>query len=341
MAPFFSIILPVYNVAAYLERCLGSILSQNFDDYEIILVDDGSTDASPEICDRYAKEKCSVRVIHQENGGLSCARNAGLAQAQGQYVWFVDSDDWIEPDALSLLHEACHEQPDMVKFSHFRVAGEKWAIPGLIEVGRYRGREALTPICRQAFCRAGKYLLSVWSHVYRRSFLEAHQLRFVSERLICSEDYMFNLQALLHVEELVVLEQPLYCYELRPGSLTQTYKPDQARRYTELYRLLREYHRQQGALEKVSGLIDRFYVWHLMAGTCFAHAYRHGGNACTMQEARGHVRAMLTLPEMQQAIRGCDREGLSFKRIVQMLAMRWKLEGLFYYLYVVKPAKRK
>lgn len=337
MAPFFSIILPVYNVEAYLERCLHSILSQGFDEMEIILVDDGSTDASPAICDAYARRYGCIRVIHKENGGLSSARNAGLQAARGQYIWFVDSDDWIEPGALDLLHRACEGLPDMVKFAHCRVAGGKTAVPGLIPAGCYQSEDELAPLMRQAFCAASKYLLSAWSHVYRRGFLTQHQLRFESERLICSEDYLFNLLALLHVQKLLVLDMPLYCYELRPGSLTQTYKPDLAERYTALYCHLRAYYQQQGALEKWGGLIDRFYVWHLMAGTCFAHEYRHIGPASPAKAARRRVRGMMARPEMQTALRGCDRAGLTRKRRMLLLAMRWRAEGLFYYLHVLKP----
>ena len=90
MEAFFSLILPAYNVAPYLERCLRSILDQGMTDYEVILVDDGSRDDTPRLCDTFAEKYDSIRVIHKENGGLSSARNAGLAQAKGKYLWFID-----------------------------------------------------------------------------------------------------------------------------------------------------------------------------------------------------------------------------------------------------------
>ena len=126
--PFFSVILPIYNVEPFLEECIHSVLDQEFTDYELILVDDGSTDACPEICDRYAAEYAHIRTVHKENGGLSSARNAGLEVAKGQYIWWVDSDDWVEPDSLKTLYKACEDgRADMVKLNFTR-NGEKETI---------------------------------------------------------------------------------------------------------------------------------------------------------------------------------------------------------------------
>lgn len=336
MALFFSLVLPVYNVAPYLERCLRSILSQEMTDYEVILVDDGSTDASPAICDAYAAENGCVRVIHKENGGLSSARNAGMMQAGGRYVWFIDSDDWVEPDALTRLREACTDDPDMVKFGYSRVQEQHiQAVPGIIAPGVYRGDD-IDPLRREAFCRAGRYQLSAWSHVYRRDFLEQHQLAFVSERVICSEDYLFSLQALLKAEFIRVLDASLYCYDLRQGSLTQAYKADLALRYTALYERLRDWYRQEGALEKYGALIDRFYVWHLMIGTCMAHEYRRIGTSRTEQEARGKIREMLKSGTLRQAAAAGDRAGIPWRKKVHLLAIRLRAEGYFHYLFTRK-----
>lgn len=98
-SPFLSIILPIYNVEKYLDRCMKSILKQSFKDYEIILVDDGSTDSSPILCDKYGKQLNKVKVLHKSNGGLSSARNAGLELAKGKYIFWLDSDDYISDGA--------------------------------------------------------------------------------------------------------------------------------------------------------------------------------------------------------------------------------------------------
>ena len=100
LIPEISVIVPVYKVEPYLERCVKSILAQTFQDYEIILVDDGSPDTCPALCDQWARRDPRIRVVHKEHGGLSSARTAGMAVCQGNYISFVDSDDWIEPQML-------------------------------------------------------------------------------------------------------------------------------------------------------------------------------------------------------------------------------------------------
>lgn len=340
MSVRFSLILPVYNVQAYLTRCIRSILAQAYTDDEIILVDDGATDGSPAICDEYAARYDFIRVIHKENGGLSSARNAGLAEAAGEYVWFVDSDDWIEPDALETLRAACESRPDVVKFGYLRVDGQTTQVLPGVQPGTYETAEALEALRREAFCAAGRYILSAWSHVYRRDFLLEHGLTFVSERRIGSEDYLFNLTALQHIQRMTVLDRALYSYELRGGSLTQQYKPDLFRRYTALYQGLCEAYSHDEA-RRYAALIDRFFVWHLTAGTGFSHEYGLINERHTMADARRAVREMLRAPEFRQAVKNADRTGLSRQRRVQLLAMRLRLEPLFHYLYVTKPGKKR
>lgn len=326
---FFSLILPCYNVEKYVARCAQSILSQDFADYEIILVDDGATDATPCICDELAAGDERIRVIHKENGGLSSARNAGLEAARGEYVWFVDSDDWIAPGALSKLHDACTDGvPEIVKFAHERAAGVTTPVYVCIPAGWHEGSEAVEKLQREAYTRPGKYVLSAWSHLYRRDFLLQHELRFVSERIVCSEDYLFNLIALAKARLIRVLDEILYTYELRPGSLTQRYKPDLTQRYRELRRLLLE----AGC---DAALTNRFFVWHLLAGTCIPHMYRHA------PEPRQAVKDILRVSELREAIRDSDKRGIILRKHIQLAAMYMGSEPLFYYLHVAKPARRR
>lgn len=339
MSPYFSLILPVFNVEEYLERCLRSVLSQSFSDYEIILVDDGSKDSSGAICDAYASKNANIRVIHKKNGGLSSARNAGLEKASGKYIWFVDSDDWIEPGALEQLHKACAvSEPDIVKFGYFRGVGQGRECKGIAKGGSYQG-DALERLRRLAFCAGGKYILSAWSHVYRTEFLKEQNLSFVSEREIGSEDYLFNLTALLRAESVVVLTKPLYSYELRSSSLTQQYKPDLPQRYSRLYDLLKK--ENEGSKGNRDKLIDRFYVWHLIAGTCFPHEYLTITPEHDLTAARKRVCKMLREPEFRQALINSDRTNLRWQRRVQWVAMLMKFEYVFYYLHVIKPSRKK
>lgn len=337
MNPYFSVILPIYNVELYLERCVRSILEQDFSDYELILVNDGSKDASGQICDRLAAQYEHIRVVHKENGGLSSARNAGTEVARGEYVWWVDSDDWVDLGALSVLHDAtCQTKPDVVKFDHIRAAREQIPVVTNAAAGMYQERRDLDKLIGQAFYTPSKYVLSAWSHIYKREFLEKNHLAFVSERLIVSEDYLFTLQTLLHASKILVLKKCLYFYEERMGSLSQQYKKDAPKKYTELYRQLREYYCQMGALERYGKMIDTFYVWHLMRGACIVNEYYVSQNH-TLAEGRKNIRTLFGMEEFQIAVRNVDWASMPMKKKIQVMAMRMGCEPLFYWLYVKKP----
>ena len=129
MKPLLTVVIPVYNVEKYLKRCVESVLVQEWHNYDILLVDDGSTDSSPQICDNYAKVYDFISVIHKKNGGLSEARNTGISHAKGDYVYFPDSDDWLEPQTFKELAEVLESQEfDIVSFNREFVKGEEDAI---------------------------------------------------------------------------------------------------------------------------------------------------------------------------------------------------------------------
>lgn len=342
MNPYFSIILPIYNVQPYLERCIQSVLTQDFSDYEMILVDDGSTDASGQICDYYAGLYDHIRVIHKENSGLSSARNAGAKAAQGAYIWWVDSDDWIEPHALDTLFRASEKQkPDVVKFNYFRVDSQKSEHRSNAQAGLYKGKKEIEELINLASYTPSQFALSAWTHIYSRSFLEANGLSFVSERIIGSEDYLFNLQVLFIAESLLTITDILYSYELREGSLSQKpYKENLPLKYTDMYHRIRAFCGEKGLLEEYEGRICRFYAWHLLHGTCISNEY-HVTSKHSIQEARRNVRTFLRTADAREAILKCDCSGLPWKYRVQIWAMKHALEPLFYLLYVVKPRIKK
>lgn len=340
MQPFFSVIVPVYNVQAYLERCVRSVMEQSFTDYEMILVDDGSTDSSGELCDKLAEAYSCIRVIHKENGGLASARNAGMEDAQGQYIWFVDSDDWVETNALQRLYETASEQKtDMVKFNYIRVEEESTPMICNVKPDVYRG-DKLSVLRNTAFYSAGKYVLSACTHIYRRDFLMQHGVRFVSERIVGSEDYLFNLETLVLADSVCVIADTLYYYEQRMGSLTQRYKESLPQRYEQLYTSLRESYDRLGVLDVYESQISAFYIWHLLRGTCIPNEY-YAAQGHTIREGRRNIAAFLGGVSFQKAFRCLKMKDFSAKNRMLLLAMRMKAEPLFYWLYVKKPGFKK
>jgi glycosyltransferase involved in cell wall biosynthesis len=201
--PLFSIVMPVYNVAPYLPRCLESLAALTPPADEIIVVDDGSTDDCPRILAEFASRLPQMRVIRQENGGLSAARNTGLDSARGKYLAFVDSDDFVEPDAYAeALRLAEDEQLDMVLFNaRYHFEGRQADRPIYADApatGIIPGREWL----RQRL-KAGRFLHMVWMHLYRRDFVETNGFRFIP-RLI-HEDVIWTTKALLAAQRIIYL----------------------------------------------------------------------------------------------------------------------------------------
>ncbi len=210
-----SIIVPVYNVGQYLDRCMTSILQQTYRRLEIILVDDGSTDSSPAKCDAYARKDSRVRVIHKPNGGLSDARNAGLAVASGDYIGYVDSDDWIEPDMYERMHQACAAHGAQLAVCRYFCEYKDHTVAG--------GGGSVVPLSREALLEIyisghEEYVIynSVWSKLFHRDLVSG--ALFPKGRN--SEDIMYTTRAFCKVERAVYLDQCFYHYVLdREGSI--------------------------------------------------------------------------------------------------------------------------
>ncbi len=213
MKPDISVIVPVYNVEAYLERCVKSIQAQTFSSFEIILVDDGSTDQSGIMCDKMAAEDSSIRVIHKENGGLSDARNVGMDAALGQYLFFVDSDDYISQDALEILIDLIRDHDAQI------------AIGGICD--SYAGNDTPQRCSVETFICSGteslKYMLegkripgSACGKLYTRSVCDSR--RFIVGKTY--EDAFFLPEVLLDSQKVAVTTTPVYNYWHRKGSIT-------------------------------------------------------------------------------------------------------------------------
>lgn len=215
-----TLVVPIYNMERYLPRCMASLLNQTCRDYEILLIDDGSTDSSRAMCDNYAAENpVFVRVIHKENGGLSSARNAGIDHARGEFIVFPDPDDWVEPGYVELLLKYQTEyQAELVCLGHY-VDTDNASFPAMRDgktsllLGREGQRGLLLPPKMEGFS---------WNKLYRLDIIQAHGLRF-PDGMGTTEDLWFSYRYLSHCS--CVCHAPserIYHYCQREDSSTQS-----------------------------------------------------------------------------------------------------------------------
>lgn len=220
MDPLVSIIVPIYNAQDFLERCIKSVLAQEYTNFELILVDDGSTDNSGAVCDSYLALDARIRVIHKENTGVSDSRNRALDEAKGEYLQFLDSDDWLAQDATRQLVRSVQSSGcDMVIADFYRVVGETISHKGDIEKDGKLTREEFAGHMMEN--PADFYYGVLWNKLYRRDIIEQNRLRMDANISWC-EDFIFNLEYLRHCHSIYALRVPVCYYVKTKGSLVNS-----------------------------------------------------------------------------------------------------------------------
>ncbi len=218
-----SVIIPVYNVEEYLHECVGSVINQTYKNLEIILVDDGSTDSSGRICDEYAKRDTRITVIHKKNDGPSKTRNVGLGHANGKYIYFIDSDDFIEKTAIeALVYAAESNQADLVFFDAASFADDGSEVKqGYIIKGTYKvcnGYKMLAQLHNNNDYHCAIYLLFI-----KRQLLFESNINFL-ESAYCSEDMLFTYQVYCCAKTVAQCKQSLYNRRYRQNSIVTSSK---------------------------------------------------------------------------------------------------------------------
>lgn len=272
MKPVVSIIVPCYKVERYLDRCMLSLLHQTLQDIEIILVDDGSPDRCPQMCDEYARQDLRIKVVHKENGGLGYARNSGLEVATGAYVAFVDSDDFVETNMYEVLYEEAIQSDADVVFSNFYTERKKgyWHENREVNerkewIGKGVEEFMLDMIASAPYEKTErKYQMSVWHSIYRRSIIENNHIRFYSEREVLSEDFPFQMEFFKHCLKIVFLPHVFYHYCRNENSLTHSFTPNKFSRIKILYDIMTE---QLKDVDSSQERLDRFYIGYMRART--------------------------------------------------------------------------
>lgn len=316
----FSIIIPIYKVEDCLRKCVDSALRQTYSNFEVLLVDDGSPDHCPEICDEYSRQDDRVRVIHKKNGGLVSARNAGVREAKGQYICYIDGDDWVDERLLEVLKRGIdeHDGPDMVVYNAFyEYKDRQEPIPTHVEYGYYDKKRLVKEIYPYMMYDPslpffeGKVFPAAWNKAYKRELLSAHYCR--EEGISCAEDNAFTFECLYYADSAVFCDDHLYHYNrCNEGSMISQYNS----RYFEKSQLACRYieSRLGGKEDYLDEEINVFKAaWVIMAVFHEFRFQKSFGDACR------HLKETLGRSDAPKRIHMC---GLPVAVRLYMLALR-------------------
>lgn len=288
MPELISVVVPVYNAAAYLDVCLQSLQAQTCPDWEAVLVDDGSTDASGALCDAWAERDSRMRVLHQQNAGVSAARNAGIEAARGSLLAFVDADDRLDAEYLQCLAATLGD-------ADLAVCG----VYGLAETDALRAETVSLDVLRCTPSRYTSllYINYVFNKLYRAAVIRQHGIRFPAQ-MRRGEDAWFVQEYLLQCRAIAVTPRPLYWYQLREGSAMRRFYPDVCRDESLLMQRQYELFHPHGALPAAEE--DAFQFWqHGKVLAILRYIITYAPGSAARQE---QVRRMLADPFARQSI---------------------------------------
>lgn len=333
---FFSVIVPIYKVEKYLERCIESVLSQTFSDFELILVDDGSPDKSPEICDSYEKKDQRIVVVHKENGGLVSARQAGIKIAKGEYVLNLDADDAIENYTLETAYEIIKStDTDVVTFSikHYinGVVGE--TINDILDEGLYSGEDLEKKVYPRLLSDKNMnhiaYFLS--GKIIRRSLVTPNQLN-VSTKITLGEDIMCVVPCFLQAKKIYISKKATYLYTIRNDSMSVSSFTHQISQLNVVVSNLKTLD-----VSRITDFKEQFSRYYCFM--CFALLASAAQSSAFGKI--GEIEDIILKSEFADELTKAEFEGISLKsRISIFLLKRKQIRLSFYFLYICNRIKR-
>ena len=331
----FSVIVPIYNVEKYLRRCIDSVLAQSFGDYELILVDDGSPDNCPAICDEYAERDARIKVIHKENGGLVSARQAGIKEAVGDYVFHLDGDDALCDDALESAYSIIHEMaPDIVSFSYRRcIDGEIGdTVDDLVSEGLYTRSDIEEKIYPNLLSNESMKNLFyfLWGKAIKRELATKHQLN-VNRAISLGEDLSCSVPCYLDADTVYMSRKVVYLYTIRNDSLTTNFKTSQITQIADVIVGLRalDIKKPQGFEAQIS----RYSCF-----MCFAilAAAAEGGHF----ESLGEIKRLILNSLHKEEIKKAYFSNITIKTRVSVFLMKHQMiRPAFYFLFLCGQIK--
>ena len=339
-----SIIVPVYNTKSYLRRCVDSLLRQTYNNIEVILVDDGSTDGSAELCDNLKSEINIIKVIHKKNAGQGLARNDGIEQADGEYIAFVDSDDYVEIDTYKTCIEQIEEnKADLCVFGYLKQ--DK------------KGREIMRAnVCRNIYLGEdvgrrfalhffGDYEsdndlrgVSSCMSVFRADIIETNNIKFKSEREVLSEDSIFNLDYCKHITKVVTLSDTFYHYCLKRDSFTKRYQENRMDLTITFCDILSQYACKYGLESETENRI-RNVLWISIMDCIKQEAVRYG--LIDIKKAVNNICNLVKREEVQNVVCNMKSGELGTKQRILLKAVKNQEAFIVYMIGYIKVKTEK
>ena len=341
MNELVSVVLPIYNVEKYLNRCIDSVVSQTYTNLEIILIDDGSPDNCPQICDEWAKKDSRIKVIHKKNQGLGMARNTGIDAATGTYICFFDSDDYIAPDTIETCLQAAREHnAELVIFGHNDVTPDMQLLNTHIPhppKKLFAGEEitnTLLPISVYSNLKTGEdwnMVMSSWNKLYSMDVIKKSGWRFASEREIISEDFYSLTELYGYLNRVYVLDHAFYYYTVNNSSLSRSYRPDRFERIKLFYEAMNALSEKMGVSDVLEQPI-KGVTFGITVGAMKLIAAADFGFKRKYSELRKIVKDDFT----KQLIKGTDYSGTGLQKKLLYKAAKHNLVLLCFMLVYLK-----
>lgn len=313
-SPEISVIVPIYNVEKYLRRCIDSILAQVFTNFELLLVDDGSTDSSGEICDDYSNIDHRIRVVHKANGGVSSARNIGLDNARGEWIAFIDADDWISVNYLMTLIENRNKAQLIIGSFQLENTNEQY-LGHYLNEGLYN-EDSIKNIFE---CKPYSILLiTPWAKLFKSEVIKMHDICFDCT-IVGGEDTLFVLSYFLYIDSFYVTNQPIYHYWRENGLSCQFHDMSSVFKFIKEMRLITDDFTQKYIIDS-----DRLHA--CLCTYYFCNCLRY--NSIKYDKINELVKYLITTPEIENVMLNSPWIGKGMRYKLFMMVYKFKKKTL-------------
>lgn len=331
-----SVIIPIYNVEKYLDRCIKSILNQSYTNFEIVLVDDGSTDNSPLICDNYIKMYDNIFGVHKKNAGLGMARNSGLDIANGEYIVFIDADDWCDACLLENLIKYKHKHKVETVISGLKRVDDKGNVKNIENKYNeecFYGEDVVYSFLPRIIGRSPQkrdsLAVSSCAVLYSKKIIDKYNIRFESERKYLAEDLLFNIDYYRYAQSVSIAPVYDYNYFINSGTLTTKYRPQRTEKYVELYYLEKKKLMEIGIYEQCKLRLSCQYF--LRIRNCIKQEQIHI-SGFSRNEAIENIHNICSQPLYRELIKSYPIWKLGMKRMMFLFFIKLKASGVLYIL---------